>query len=357
MADPSPSPTASQAASQAPSSTASPTRRRLTVVYNPVKVEDVDHARGVVAEAASRHGWETPTWIETTEQETGEKQAREAVEGGADVVASMGGDGTVRAVATALVGTDVALGLLPAGTGNLLARNLGLPIDTLEEAARALVSGGERRVDVGAVRMGESEQVSPGTAEGVEDGEEVFLVMCGLGLDGEVMAGTNEKIKGVIGWPAYILSGVKSIGRRGFRADVRATGGSPHASQASGALADTGVVGRDGNDTSKHARMVVVGNCGTLQGGLDLMPDARIDDGVLDAVVIAPRGVFGWASVVSDIVTRHRAGHHRLDRLRGAVLEARVREAVEAEVDGDPVGPRVSLAARVLPGALVVRSG
>ncbi len=325
-------------------------RRRLTVVYNPVKVEDVDHARRVVADAASRHGWETPVWIETTEQETGEKQAREAVEGGADVVASMGGDGTVRAVATALVGTDVALGLLPAGTGNLLARNLGLPIDTLEEAAEALVSGGERRVDVGAVRMGESEQVSPGTSSGVEDGEEVFLVMCGLGLDGEVMAGTNEKIKGVIGWPAYILSGIKSLGRRGFRADVRARGGD-HTSH------DAGVVGRPGDTTSKHARMVVVGNCGTLQGGLELMPDARIDDGILDAVVLAPRGAFGWASVVSDIVTRHRAGHRRLDRLRGDLVEATVREGVEAEVDGDPVGPRVSLVARVLPGALVVRSG
>ncbi|WP_323096001.1 diacylglycerol/lipid kinase family protein [Intrasporangium sp. YIM S08009] len=347
MADPSPTPSSSPA----------PTRRRLTVVYNPVKVDDVDHARGVVAQAASRHGWETPTWIETTEQETGEKQAREAVEGGADVVASMGGDGTVRAVATALVGTDVALGLLPAGTGNLLARNLGLPIDTLEEAAEALVSGGERRVDVGAVRLGESERVSPGTSSGIEDGEEVFLVMCGLGLDGEVMAGTNEKIKGVIGWPAYILSGLKSLGRRGFRADVRATGGAAQGSQTPGAQTDTGVVGRQGNDTSKHARMVVVGNCGTLQGGLELMPDARIDDGVLDAVVIAPRGAFGWASVVSDIVTRHHAGHRRLDRLRGAVLEARVREGVEAEVDGDPVGPRTSLAARVLPGALVVRSG
>ena len=325
-------------------------RRTLTVVYNPIKVDDLDTAREVVGSAASRHGWDAPEWVATTEQETGEKQARQALEAGADVVASMGGDGTVRAVATALVGTDVALGLLPAGTGNLLARNLGLPIDTLESATDALLRGGERRIDVGVVRMGESEHPSPGTSDGVEDGEDVFLVMCGLGLDGEVMAGTNEKVKGVIGWPAYVLSGVKTIGRRGFRVEVRALGGDD-------APGEAGVLGRAGDTTNKHARMVVVGNCGTLQGGLELMPDARVDDGVLDGVVAAPRGVFGWVSIVADIVTRHRAGHRRLDRLRGTTVTAVVAEAVEAEVDGDPIGLRVGFAARVLPGSLVVRSG
>ena len=81
-------------------------RRSLTVVYNPVKVDDVDAAKQLVASAATRHGWDHPTWIETTAEETGEKQGREAVESGADVVASLGGDGTVRAVASALVGTD-----------------------------------------------------------------------------------------------------------------------------------------------------------------------------------------------------------------------------------------------------------
>ena len=116
-------------------------RRSLTVVYNPVKVDDVDAAKQLVASAATRHGWDHPTWIETTAEETGEKQGREAVESGADVVASLGGDGTVRAVASALVGTDAALGLLPGGTGNLLARNLGLPIDSLEDAVAALTTG------------------------------------------------------------------------------------------------------------------------------------------------------------------------------------------------------------------------
>jgi hypothetical protein len=74
-------------------------RRSLTVVYNPVKVDDLVAAQELVAKAAVRHGWEDPSWIETTKDETGEKQGREAVRAGSDVVASLGGDGTVRAVA------------------------------------------------------------------------------------------------------------------------------------------------------------------------------------------------------------------------------------------------------------------
>src|SRR6478752_6962263 len=175
-------------------------RRSLTVVYNPVKVDDLDATKALVGSAATTHGWDEPTWIATTAEETGEKQGREAVESGADVVASLGGDGTVRAVASALVGTDSALGLLPGGTGNLLARNLGLPIDSLENAVEAMLGGTERRIDVGLMRVSDKPirpRESHGTHDGgaqVDDDEEVFLVMAGLGLDGQVMAGTNEKV-------------------------------------------------------------------------------------------------------------------------------------------------------------------
>src|SRR3954462_10686746 len=137
------------------SATVPSARRALTVVYNPLRVDDLDDARDIVGKVCAEHGWPEPSWVETTAEETGEQQAREAVRAGADVVASLGGDGTVRAGASALVGTDVALGLLPGGTGNLLARNLGLPVGSLRDAARAIVQGRDRSIDVGVVRFGD----------------------------------------------------------------------------------------------------------------------------------------------------------------------------------------------------------
>jgi hypothetical protein len=111
-------------------------RRRLRVVFNPLRVDDPDAARATVAQVCRHHGWDEPVWIETTETETCEKQApggrRRRRRG-----ASLGGDGTVRAVASALVGGEVALGLLPGGTGNLLARNLDLPVGSPATAGRA----------------------------------------------------------------------------------------------------------------------------------------------------------------------------------------------------------------------------
>ena len=325
-------------------------RRSLTVVYHPLRVDDLGDAQETVAKVCAEYGWSEPTWLETTAEETGEKQAREAVRAGADVVASLGGDGTVRAVASALVGTDVALGLLPGGTGNLLARNLGLPVGDLGDAARTVVEGRDRRIDVGVVRLGDDlpePESSRATKEGpsqVADDEEIFLVMTGLGLDGEIMAETNEKVKEAVGWVAYILAAGKKLSGRGFQVEVRASGG-------------TGVVGAPGQVLTRHARAVIVGNCGTLQGGVELMPEAVVDDGQLDAVVLAPRGAFGWASVLADVATRHRAGHQRFDRLVAPDLTILARRAVEAEIDGDPVGEHRALAIRVLPEALVVRVG
>src|SRR5690242_19227709 len=162
-------------------------RRSLTVVYNPLRVDDLDDAQATVAKACADNGWPEPRWVETTAEETGERQARDAVRDGADVVASLGGDGTVRAVASALVGTEVALGLLPGGTGNLLARNLGVPVDSLEDAVEAMLGGTDRRIDVGLMRVADKPiepRESHGTHDGgakVDDDEEVFLVMAGLG--------------------------------------------------------------------------------------------------------------------------------------------------------------------------------
>ncbi len=314
--------------------------RRVAVVVNPTKFEDLAAVQETLTRLCVEAGWAEPLFLETTADDPGVGQAEEAIAQGVDVVCPLGGDGTVRAVASALVAGDTVLGLLPGGTGNLLARNLGLPVDSLEDAMRVVLTGSERRIDVGLVRLlpdSPSPDVLKGTEEDHDDprreDEEVFLVMAGLGLDAEVMASTSEKIKGIVGWPAYVLAGVGKLFGRGFR--VRVTAGA--------------------ESLTHHARTVIVGNCGTLQGDLELMPDAQLDDGILDAVVMAPRGPGGWAAVVVDLTSRHRRGHPRVIRLKGPRMSVVARERTEAQIDGDPMGEQFGFTTRVLPGALTVR--
>src|SRR6478735_9457732 len=121
---------------------------KIVVVVNPTKV-DLEEVRDSLAAAAREAGLPEPRLVETTEDDPGFGQTRAAVEEGAELVCALGGDGTVRAVAQQLVGTDVPLGLLPGGTGNLLARNVGDGVGSLEDAARIAFSGRDRRIDVG----------------------------------------------------------------------------------------------------------------------------------------------------------------------------------------------------------------
>ena len=266
-------------------------------------------------------GAPAPTFYATTADDPGTGQARQAIADGATVVCPLGGDGTVRAVASALVDGRVPLGLLPGGTGNLLARNLGLPIDDRVRALTVALTGVDRSIDVGEVRFDGGEPMT-------------FLVMAGVGADADTMDNADENLKRVAGWLAYLVSGVSALLKPGFAARVVA----------------------DGTRTSaQRCRTVLVGNCGELTAGAQLMPDARLDDGILDVVVVAPRGLVGWAAVVADIATRHHLGHPALRRDTGARVDVRLRRPITGELDGDAVGAVRSMVCRVRPGALTVR--
>lgn len=328
-------------------------RRRLAVIVNPTKFADLESVIEQMNRICEDEGWAAPLVLETTIEDPGVGQSEQAVGEGVDVVCALGGDGTVRSVATSLVGTDTPLGLLPGGTGNLLARNLGLPVDSLESALRTVLGGTDRRIDVGLVRLF-PDSPSAGTLKGDDtdptdarrEDEEVFLIMTGIGVDAEVMANTSEKVKGVIGWPAYVFAGLTRLFRRGFRVRLDVSG--PDSSSGS-------TSGLGSPPKEQHARSVIVGNCGTLQGNLQLLPDARLDDGILDAVVLAPNGVTGWLSVILDLATRQRRGHRRMVRTTGTSITVITRDPVETQIDGDPKGAKRGLSTRVLPSALTVR--
>jgi diacylglycerol kinase family enzyme len=304
-------------------------KRVAAIIVNPTKFDNVNAVRTQVTKGCLAAGWAEPLWVETTAQDPGTGQARQAVLDGAALICPLGGDGTVRAVAAALVGTETPIGLLPGGTANLLARNLSLPMDSLDDALKVALTGQNKRIDVGRLTVDHAgEQELPK--------EHIFLIMAGIGFDAAIMAGAHERLKKTVGPLAYTFSGAKNLRGPQFKVRIRID---------------------DDPEFSRRARTVVIGNCGKLTGGLVLMPQAQVDDGWLDAVILSPVGVVGWVAVAARVVSQKRKGHKRVDhhRLRSVSIHCDHPEAVQ--IDGDTVGRARALSATVDPLALVVRVG
>ena len=247
----------------------------------------------------------------------------------------------MRAVAEALRGTGIPLGLLPSGTGNLLARNLELTLDDLEHAVTTAFTGNDRKIDVGSV---EAERAD-GTRE-----TNTFLVMAGVGLDAVMAANTNAELKKKVGWLAYVDPIVRSV-MGSNRVRMRfSVDGSPIRTMT--------------------AHTVLVGNCGSLPGNILLMPEAAVDDGIFDVVALRPKGLIGWVQIWLKIVwengvLRRSAVGRKLMSLtkevrtlryvKGKKFVARLSRPEEYELDGDPFGQAIALRATVDHLGLVVK--
>lgn len=301
------------------------TSRRAAVVVNPTKFTDLEPVRQQVSDACVDAGWQVPLWLPTTAEDPGEGQTRQALGEGVDLVCPLGGDGTVRTVAEAMVHTGVPVGLLPGGTGNLLARNLGLPHSDLGEAVTVALTGRDHPIDVGVVRFDVS-------GDDQDAKERVFLVMAGFGFDAAMMADTPERLKSKVGWLAYAVSGFKNLNGPRVKVRIKADGEASY---------------------TRRVQTVLVGNCGKLTGGIVLLPEAELDDGWLDAVTLSPSGVIGWAAVAARVL--HQSGHSSIDHIRCRELRVSVEDPQEGQLDGDTVGPVRGLRTRIDPGALLVR--
>jgi YegS/Rv2252/BmrU family lipid kinase len=287
---------------------------RAAVVVNPTKLDDYEAFRKSVVRAMEDHGWGEPLWQETTPEDPGRGQAEAAVSAVVDLLIACGGDGTVTACAEGVAGTGVPLAVIPLGTGNLLARNVGVPMG-LEEALEVALAGRQQPVDAGR-------------ANG-----KLFLVMAGLGLDARMLDDTSEPLKKRLGWLAYALTAVRHLADRPMKATVSADGGRPRRHRASA---------------------VIIGNVGWLQGGVPLLPDARPDDGVLDAVVLIAGGLAGWLAVAADILLRRRA-HGGTHRIRFSELQVTLNPEQPWELDGEVMGSTRRLTVVAEPGALLLR--
>ncbi|HEX2819705.1 MAG TPA: diacylglycerol kinase family protein [Streptosporangiaceae bacterium] len=288
---------------------------RAAVVVNPSKLADPETFRAAVRAAMTEHGWSEPIWLETTPDDPGEGQARTAAASGVDLVLACGGDGTVTASAAGLVATGIPLAIIPLGTGNLLARNLGLPID-LGHALTVALTGGNRQLDVG-----------------VANGR-LFLTMAGLGLDAKMLDDASEAVKRRFGWGAYVGSALRHLWDRPMRVSLRTDSGSP---------------------LQRRASVIIVGNVGTLQGGLPLLPGAQPDDGRLDMVVLTARTLAGWLAVALHVLLRRPGATARVIRRTCTEASVEVDRAHRWEIDGEVMGRTRELIVTVRPGALLVR--
>ena len=270
--------------------------------------------------AAANAGW-SADFVVTAKAEAGVAAARDAAAGGADLVVAVGGDGTVRGCAEGLARSGVPLGIVPVGTGNLLARTLGIPAHARAALAVALGVGGTSEV------ASVDRQIDLAMADGAP-----FTAMAGMGLDAKVVAAT--RLKHHLGWLAYAMSGAIHLAMSPARFTIRMDGGAP---------------------VERLARSVVVGNSGLLPGGFSLLPDARVDDGLLDVGILAPHGPLGWPRVATRVLTHSHHQDRQLEWFQAREVEITAHVVLPREVDGEIVTPAQTLTAAVRPGALITR--
>ena len=309
------------------------------VVYNPTKIKR-DAIDEVLEPARKKAGWSETRWYETEKGSPGTEQARQAVEDGCDVVIAVGGDGTVRAVAEGLAGSDVPLALVPRGTGNLLAKNLKLPIYDLPAAVQIALEGPNRDIDLGFVDWKRPEG---------EEERKAFVVIAGMGLDAQIMSSTDEELKKKVGVLAYVKAGMTALLK-----DRRML-----------------IQYRVDDDSPKQAKVhtILVGNVGTIGHNVTLMPDASVDDGQLDIVAAQPSGPFGWFRLAWRVLVdnallrkvKPRKWRDRDDNAKElSYRQAKevtlvLREPEEIQLDGDPFGKIRAVRVSVEPNGLSVK--
>jgi diacylglycerol kinase (ATP) len=315
-------------------------RPRAAIIANPAKIDIEALSREVRRQELAR-GWDFSLWFETSISETGMAQARDAVAAGVSLVIAVGGDGTVRAVSDGLAGLGMTLAIVPAGTGNLLARNLGIPLGDPATALSIAFSGRSRRIDVGRLALTRQ--------DGAID-KHSFLVMAGMGLDARMIETTKPELKRRVGWLAY----VEAIAR------ILATPTTLNARYSiDGAPENTATI-----------NTLLIGNCGTVQGHFRLLPAAQLDDGRLDYVALRSLDNRDQ-SAVARWLWWENTWWRRARRARGVRSSMRDTESFRYsqasrlqvwlehperfEVDGDDVGDVTGVEAWADAGALSVR--
>lgn len=301
---------------------------RVLLITNPAAARTDARAVLSVRDTLRAAGWRVEV-LATAAPGDARRFATEAAQerngggsGGFDLLLSVGGDGTAMQVAAGLIGSRIPMGLVAGGTGNILARNLRLPIDPIR-AARAILKGVEYEMDLGQVTRA--------------DGEHFFAVCAGAGFDAQIMAATDTMFKRRWKIGAYFYKALATLPQ------VRSV---------------THRVTVDGTAHTVEAAMVLVANCKELVPRLvQVSPAVRPNDGWFDVMALKADGV--WDSVISFAAfLRSRGatdGTGRIWSARGRTIKVEVLGGVErpVQLDGELAGA-TPFEARLVPGGLRV---
>ena len=308
----------------------------VAVVFNPSKI-----SLSRLKESLSRAGVaEVPVFASDPET-NGELAGQEAIALGAKLILVVGGDGTIRGVTQSVIasGADVSLGLIPIGTGNVLARNLKLPIGNLDKAFKRALEGNPYQVDLGVAKSFDGD----GSLHTY-----YFTGIAGVGMDARIMQRTQPALKRRVGWIAYIDGGLRSLPLKFEKFDVTVD---------------------EASTRTLKSYTILVGNAGWLPGQISMMPDARLDDSRLDVAAIGPRRLFNWVDFLSRITWQNRvvrplalgrkwmdetANLKTMENLNGSRIHIRPHQPTPMQLDGDVIGEVREVEFSVRPSGLTI---
>ena len=259
-------------------------------------------------------GFADPLWYEVPKSRKAPKQVKRALEDGAELVFAWGGDGTVQRCIHVLAGTGTPLAIVPAGTANLLASNLGIPSD-IEEAVRIGLHGARRSIDVGRL-----------------NGER-FGVMAGAGFDAAMIRDADAGLKDRVGRIAYVWTGARNVKAKPFKAKIRVDGATWFDDKAS---------------------CILVGNVGNLFGGIEAFDDAKPDDGMLELGVVTADGLVQWARTMARTAVGTSSKSPFVQVTRARTIEVELGRKVLYELDGGDREKLKSFEIEIEPGAIEV---
>jgi YegS/Rv2252/BmrU family lipid kinase len=265
-------------------------------------------------EALGNAGFASPIWFEVDKSKKAPKKVRQARQDGADLVFVWGGDGMVQQCINALAGSGTTLAIVPAGTANLLATNLGIPKD-LDAAVDVGVHGARRRIDTGTVN------------------DEHFAVMAGAGFDALMIRDAPRKMKDRVGKLAYLWTGARNLGASRVKMRIKVDG----------------VKWFDGK-----ASCVLVGNVGKILGGVTAFEDAEPDDGILELGVVTASGVWQWTRALARTAAGNAERSPFVSTTRGTKFDIRIRDPWPYELDGGARKPVKRLRVKAVPASIIV---